>query len=96
MCISVIARVIKWRKEYVYFSDCESGCVVFCEFLCCMTLVSVVVDDTTTHAKPSTTAPSSKLVYHFQKTKNNTVKPHYSGHSIRRPPLYKSHVCVNQ
>ena len=72
MCISVIARVIKRREEYVYFSDCESGCVVFCEFLCCMILVSVVVDDTTTHAKPSTTAQSSELVYHLQKTKKNT------------------------
>ena len=27
---------------------------------------------------------------------NYTVKPDYSGHPIRRPPLYKSHVCVNQ
>ena len=26
----------------------------------------------------------------------NTVKPDYSGHSIRRPPLHKSNVCVNQ
>ena len=25
-----------------------------------------------------------------------TVKPHYSGHSISRLPLYKSHICVNQ